>query len=127
MNNDTAKQFGEQIKHLRQARKLSIRGLANKCGVDSGTLTRMEHGTRHNPQPGTLKCLAEGLGTPLADLFAMAGYVTPRDLPSLSYYLRVKYYHLPQDVLDRLERDIRRLLDEYRVKEVKIDWDKEIF
>jgi transcriptional regulator with XRE-family HTH domain len=128
MNHEAARRFGEQIKRIRMDRKMSIRELAHKAGVDSGALTKIEHGRVRNPQPGTLRCLSEGLGEPLADLFVMAGYVTPSDLPSLSYYLHTKYKCLPREAVDDVEQELRRLIDKYRAKEeIVIDWSKEVF
>ncbi|SMD14460.1 helix-turn-helix domain-containing protein [Kibdelosporangium aridum] len=119
MNDTTAKQFGEQLKHLREARNMSLRGLASKSGVDSGSLTRIEHGKVCHPQPDTLKCLADALDLPLADLFVMAGYITPSDLPNLSYYLRAKYPHLPQDVLGRMEQELHQVIDKHAAQALR--------
>ena len=63
-----------------------------------------------NPQPDTLRRLADVFDMPLSDLFVMAGYVTPLDLPSLTYYLYAKYDCLPSDALDELEQHVRRLI-----------------
>jgi hypothetical protein len=41
MNNDTAKQCGEQIRGLRLARKLSIRGLASNTYLTQEVLDQM--------------------------------------------------------------------------------------
>lgn len=97
MTDDAARRFGEYLRDLRAQRKQSVRGLAAEAGIDGGTITRLEQGGIHAPHPDTLKQLASALGVPLADLFAMAGYVTPHELPSITPYIHAKYRHLPED------------------------------
>jgi len=113
MDHDTAHRFGEYIKGLREERKLSIRGLASKSGIDSGGLTRLEHGKRRTPRPDKLKALATALEIPLADMFAMAGYTVPYDLPSMTPYLRARYGHLPEETLSAVNDYLERLIDEH--------------
>jgi transcriptional regulator with XRE-family HTH domain len=112
MNHEAARQFGTYIKGLREARKLSIRGLASEANIDSGALTRLEHGKVRAPQPDTLKALSKSLGAPLSDMFAMAGYVVPHDLPSLVPYLRARYSHLPDEALAAAHAYLCRLVSE---------------
>lgn len=112
MDQDTAHQLGGYVKRLRQEQKLSVRGLASKAGLDSGELSRIENGTRH-PRPDKLKALATALDVPLADMFAMAGYTIPYDLPSMAPYLRARYGHLPEETLDAVNDYLERLIDEH--------------
>ncbi|MFJ9781083.1 helix-turn-helix domain-containing protein [Amycolatopsis sp. NPDC101161] len=97
MTDDAARRFGEYLRDLRTQRKQSVRGLAVAAGIDSGTVTRLEHGEIHAPSPDTLKQLARALKVPLADLFAMAEYVTAGELPDLAPYLNTKFGHLPDE------------------------------
>ncbi|HEU0087708.1 MAG TPA: helix-turn-helix transcriptional regulator [Pseudonocardiaceae bacterium] len=113
MNQDASQQFGKHIRHLRKQRKLSIRGLANKAGIDSGALTRLEHGKVQAPQPHTLTALAAALQVPLADLFAMAGYVIPYDLPSIAPYLNARYSFLPEEARASVNDYLQGLIDEH--------------
>lgn len=94
MNDERARQLGEYIRQLRIGHTASIRGLADRAGIDSSGLTRLESGHVRNPRPGTLSALARALDVPLADLFARAGYTTPHELPSVEPYLRTKYDYL---------------------------------
>jgi transcriptional regulator with XRE-family HTH domain len=111
MTHDTAREFGEYLQSLRRQRKLGIRELARKAAIDSGGITRIEKG-QARPRPDTLKCLAIALEVPVSDMFAMAGYVTPSDLPSISTYLRVCYRDLSDESLIHLEGYIRHLIDD---------------
>lgn len=113
MNHDAARQFGAYIKRLRQERQLSMRGLAHQAGIDSGALTRIEQGKVSTPQPDTLKALAIALQVPLADMFAMAGYVIPYDLPSITPYLHARYGHLPEETLTSVNDYLQKLIDEH--------------
>ncbi|MCA1605051.1 MAG: helix-turn-helix domain-containing protein [Acidobacteria bacterium] len=113
MDQDTARRFGEFIRQLREKRRLSVRELASKSGIDSGGLTRLEHGRILAPRPDKLKALATALEVPLADMFAMAGYTVPYDLPSLAPYLRARYGHLPEETLSAVNDYLERLIDEH--------------
>ncbi|WP_330266288.1 helix-turn-helix transcriptional regulator [Streptomyces griseorubiginosus] len=108
---DAALQFGEYLQRLRRERKLGVRELARKASLDAGGLTRLEHG-KTLPQPDTLKALGVALEVPFADLFTMAGYVIPSDLPSMSTYLRTRY-GLPEDTIASVDEYIQRLIDEH--------------
>jgi transcriptional regulator with XRE-family HTH domain len=110
MTDDAARSFGVYLRDLRAQRKQSVRGLAAAAGIDSGTVTRLEHGDIHAPSPDTLKQLAGALDVPLADLFAMAGYVTPQELPSITPYIHARYQHLPEDTRLEIAAYCRRRL-----------------
>lgn len=112
MDQDKAIAFGEHIKQLREHKKLSVRGLAAKAGVDDGALSRIENGKRL-PQAGTLKALASALDVPLADLFVAAGHIIPYDLPSITPYLRARYGQLPEEAIASLDSYLKQLIDEH--------------
>lgn len=110
--NTDINKFGHYLRREREKRKLGIRGLARKAGLDSGALTRLESGERM-PAPRTLTALAAALEVPLADLFARAGFATPYDLPAVDSYFHARYGHLPEDVLASMSDYCQRLIDEY--------------
>jgi transcriptional regulator with XRE-family HTH domain len=112
MSQAETQRFGQYIKRLRSERKLGVRELASKAGISHTVLSRLENGKR-KPQLNTLKALAPALGVPLADLFAMAGYVGPYDLPSVTPYLRARYGHLSEEALASANDYLERLIDEY--------------
>lgn len=112
MKHKSAQQFGAYIKRLRTEQGLSIRGLADKAGMDSGGLTRLEHG-KFSPHPDTLKALAMALQVPLADMFVMAGYVIPYDLPSIAPYLRARYGSLPEEAISSANDYLQKLIEEH--------------
>lgn len=91
MTEEQAQQLGAYVRDIRKAHGASIRGLAAQAGVDSGGLARLEHGNAGMPRPDTLYSIAKALEIPLADMFILAGYTMPEDLPSVGPYLRAKY------------------------------------
>lgn len=66
------KKFGERVKELRQARKLSQEELAFKTGVHRTYLGGIERGER-NPSLRNIAAIAEALGVTLAELFSFRG------------------------------------------------------
>jgi transcriptional regulator with XRE-family HTH domain len=115
MNETMARQFGEYLHEQRSKQHLTIRALAARAGVDTATLVRLEHGKYRAPRPDTLKGIATALGLPLADVFALANYVVPYDLPSFSPYLRAKYGDLPAAAIADLDSYFRDLVDQHHL------------
>lgn len=107
---DTQQQFGEYLKGLRQSKGLGIRELARRAELDAGGITRIEQGGRI-PTLDTLKALATALEVPPSDLFTMAGYVIPSDLPSMSTYLRTRY-DLSDDAIASVDEYVQKLIAE---------------
>jgi transcriptional regulator with XRE-family HTH domain len=113
MKKEAARRFGEYVRRLREEKGFSMRGLASEADIDSGALTRLEHGRVHSPQPDTLKALAAALEVPLADMFAMAGYTVPSELPSISPYLRARYGQLPEEAIVEASDYVERLIEKH--------------
>lgn len=83
--------------HLRQAREklgISARELARRTDLSDSSIVRIEQGAFLEPTPDTLRRIADALGINLADLYVMADYPMPSELPSLKLYLRSKYGEL---------------------------------
>ena len=68
------------------------------------TVLRFEQGAFAAPAPDKLARLAAALGLTLADVYALADYAVPNDLPSFTPYLRTKYRDLPKDDIAAIER-----------------------
>jgi transcriptional regulator with XRE-family HTH domain len=113
MDQESAPQFRAYIVQLRVQRKLSIRGLAKRAGINSGQLTRIEDGTRPIPKVATLKALAEALEIPVSDMLAQAGYTALYDLLGLSPYLCANYCKLPEDGRTSLDNYLKQLIEEH--------------
>jgi transcriptional regulator with XRE-family HTH domain len=61
-------QIGARLRMLRRELKMSIRSLAEKCGISANTLSLIEN-NRTSPSLHTLQLLAAGLGVALISLF----------------------------------------------------------
>jgi transcriptional regulator with XRE-family HTH domain len=59
---------GFRLRELREARKISMRGLATKSGLSANALSMIERG-RNSPSVSTLYKLAEALGIPITEFF----------------------------------------------------------
>lgn len=92
-----------------------MRDLERLAGVDNGTIVRIEQGAFAAPRPDKLSRIAEALRLPLADVFALAEYVVPDELPSLVPYLRAKYRALPAKAIAELERYFDDLAGRYGI------------
>src|SRR6266568_5113723 len=101
-NEGQTTRLGEHVRHLRQARGLSVRGLAAQAKVDATWVSRLEHGTYSSPDPRSLLRLAGALDIDAEELYLDAGYGDGRGLPGFAPYLRAKY-DLPADAVAQLE------------------------
>lgn len=115
MKPNEAKKLGAYIRQVRISRALSQNRLADKVGVPNSTILRLERGENLNPRPDLLADIANVLHVNLADLYGMAGYAAPRNLPSLTPYLRTKYRDLPPEASDQLEAYAARLMKKHGV------------
>lgn len=84
---DLAEYIGLVCEHV----GISQAELARRTGIDQATVSRIEAGAITSPSPERLSRIASTLQVPAGDLFGLAGYTTPIDLPSLPVYLRTKY------------------------------------
>ncbi len=104
-----AAELGRLIRDRRNDLGLSVRQLAEKAGMNFATLSRIEQGQFAAPGPDKLARIAEALGISTADLFALADYTGPGDLPSFQPYLRGKYRDMPAAAVDELNKAFERI------------------
>lgn len=78
--------------------------------MNDATIVRIEQGAFAAPRPDKLSRIAGVLGFSLADVFALADYAVPDDLPSFQPYLRSKYRDMPTDAIDDLEKAFARIV-----------------
>ncbi len=113
MDEKQAKRLGAEIRRSREAAGWSLRQLEERTGIDNSLLARMEQGLIFKPAPDNLRRIAEALGIPLADLYALADWAVPSELPSPGPYLRAKYRDLSESTLRSLTEDVNRLLAQH--------------
>ena len=70
--------LGEFIRRQRELGHLSLRQLADACGISNAYLSQIERGSR-NPSSFVLKALADGLELSAETLYAQAGILDPSD------------------------------------------------
>ena len=109
MDQEQAKELGRQLRSRREELRLSLRDLEQQTGIDNGTIARIEQGAFQAPRPDKLSRIADALGLSLADVFALAEYVAPDELPTFAPYLRSKYRDLPAPAVEELERSFKRI------------------
>lgn len=63
--------IGKRIRQLREEAGLSLRGLADLCGLSFNAISRIEHG-ENSPTVATLHRLASALNVPITDFFTQA-------------------------------------------------------
>lgn len=68
MSLDVARQFGRHVRSLRGARGFTQESLAERCGLSTDTIRRLEHGSL-SPSLDTLGKLTKGLTLLLSTLF----------------------------------------------------------
>ena len=103
MTPEQAKQLSRMLRSKREAAGLSVNEVARRAGVDAGSVSRIERGQIPSPTARTLLALGEVLDIPASDLFTVAPWATPEELPTIRPYLRTKY-HLPDDAMQEIER-----------------------
>lgn len=101
------------MREARQNKGLSTRGLGEQVGLDQSNIVRLEAGTTTSPNPAVLSSIAEALDLDVADLYALAGYTRPSDLPAFTPYLRSKFADIPTEARAELERSFRHIADKY--------------
>jgi transcriptional regulator with XRE-family HTH domain len=101
MNSEQTNRLADLLVAKRVAAGLSSAEVARRAGVDKGTMSRLERGIA-SPKAGSLQAIGEVLGIPASDLFAIAGWVPPKELPTIRPYLRTKY-ELPAEAVEELE------------------------
>ena len=115
MDEEQAKNLGKVLKDRREALGLSLRQLGALCDLPAVTHFRFEEGAYTAPAPDKLARVAEALGLSLADVYALADYAVPNDLPSFKPYLRTKYRDLPAAEIEKIEAYAAKLARKYGV------------
>jgi transcriptional regulator with XRE-family HTH domain len=99
--------LGEFIRRQRELAQLSVRQLADICGISNPYLSQIERGLR-TPSSMILQSLAKGLRLSAETLYAQAGILDPQDAEESDVVKAVM--HDPQ--LSARQREI--LIDMYR-------------
>lgn len=68
MSENAIPDVGQRIRMLREQRNLSLRALAERCGLSINAISKIEHG-ENSPTVASLHLLASGLGVPITEFF----------------------------------------------------------
>lgn len=115
MDQEQAQELGRRLREQRERLGLSTRELAERADTTHATIVRLEQGAFDAPAPDKLSRIADALGLGLADVYALADYSVPTELPSFRPYLRTKYRGLPAPALEQLERSFRRVAKQHGI------------
>ena len=110
MEPEQAAKLGRLIQDRRAALGLSLRQLAERADMNFATVARIEQGQFAAPGPDKLARIAGALGLSTADVFGLADYTVPGDLPSFQPYLRGKYRDMPAAAVDDLNKAFERII-----------------
>jgi transcriptional regulator with XRE-family HTH domain len=110
MQEEQAERFGKWLRERRQEAGISTTQLARMAETTDGTIVRIEQGKISAPAPDKLSRIAEALELSLADVYAMAGYAVPGDLPTFQPYLRRKYRDMPVEAIEDLDKAFARII-----------------
>ena len=113
MTPEEAQRLAKRLRIEREKHGLSAHEVARRAGVNVGTVTRIELGQIASPRPENLLAIAAVLDIPAADIFALANWVQPDDLPSFSSYLRAKYGSLPESAFREMQTVFESLALKY--------------
>lgn len=112
MTDDERNQLAELLRVERARRDLSAREVARRAGVDTGTVRLLERGRIDQPRIETVRAIAQVVGVPLADLYALLHWL-PDGLPALRPYMRAKYAELPDSAVAEVEQFVEQLSRKY--------------
>ena len=110
MKSPKSQRLGQLIRARREQIGMSGRQLAKAIDVPNSTVVRIERGEVAAPTPDKLARLAEALELNLADVYALADYAVPDELPSFQPYLRSKYRDLPDEAVSDLNEAFERVI-----------------
>lgn len=96
--------FGNLLRTKREAAGLTLAQLSAELAVSRPYLSRLERGEYEHPSSRVLSQITKRLDISAEDVYAVAGYTVPTDLPSFGPYLRAKHADWPEEAFQELER-----------------------
>lgn len=114
MNTNNEGTLGTYVRAQRLALDMSLDDAAKASGLHRSYWSKVEHDQYDAPSPRYLQVMAHTLDVPFEDLFGLAGYDSPKRLPSFTPYLRAKY-QLPPEAVRDLEKYFELLRNHYGI------------
>jgi transcriptional regulator with XRE-family HTH domain len=113
MTDEERDELAELLRMSRARVDLTAREVARRAGVDEATVRLLERSRIKHPRVDTVRSIAEVLGIPLADIYALVHWLPEDELPSLRPYMRAKYAALPETAVQEVERLVKELTHRY--------------
>lgn len=115
------KTLGAFLKSIMEARGLTERIVAQGAGIAQSGLSHIIQEKAHQPDPRTLRAIANYLGIDVFILFRLLGYVPPDSEPygsysPLSLYIAHRFDHLPAERQEVLLHTLEALLKDVEIK-----------
>jgi len=110
---EQAARLGQLIRSRREQAGMTIRDLADDSEMNFATVSRIEQGKFAAPGHDKLSRIAQALGLNTADVFALADYTVPTELPSFQPYLRSKYQDMPDAAVNELTAAFERIIKKH--------------
>ncbi|MEM9520402.1 MAG: helix-turn-helix transcriptional regulator [Actinomycetota bacterium] len=110
MEKEDSNKLGETIYKARESQGISSRALAERIGVHHSYIARVQLGEYRQVAPDILAKLATELDLRLADLYSLAGYSLPEELPSFEGFLHTQYRSLPTEDVQALRSHLDYLV-----------------
>lgn len=95
--------LGDLLRSRREAAGLNLTEMAAELGISRPYLTRLEHGEYKRPSPTLLASVIKNLNVRPEDLYAITGYISSAELPSLRAYLRAKHPEWPEGFITEID------------------------
>lgn len=108
---DRDNRLGETIYMAREVKGVSSRALAARVGIHHSYMNRIQLGEYKQVAPDILVGIARELDLKVADLYALAGYSSPTELPDLEGFLSTKYRSLPSEDVHALRSHLDYLVE----------------
>lgn len=108
--------LGNLIRSKREAAGLTLTQFAAELAVSRPYLSRLERGEYTHPSSRVLAQIVKRLDISVEDVYALTGYMLPKDLPSFGPYLRAKHADWPEAALQELETFYDFLKQKYSVE-----------
>ncbi len=116
-----SKTLGSFLKDVMKARGLTERTLAQGAGIAQSGLSNVIQGKAREPDPRTLRSIADYLGIDVFILFRLLGYVPPATEPygafsPMALYIAQRFESLPDERQQVMLHVLESLLDDIEIK-----------
>ncbi|MDX8045453.1 helix-turn-helix transcriptional regulator [Gracilibacillus sp. S3-1-1] len=118
--------FGEEIKEIRNTKKLTLDELSKRTGLSKGYLSKLENGKRDIPKAETIKRLAEGLEVSSFELLYDAGHISKEDVQKKIQDMATKMQNISRELIDQTEEYLNiPNLKEFLIQDNNIRWENQ--